>query len=277
MVVQRENWRGAGPVVVAVMGLTILACIPMALMRMGMALELADANSIGYASFGGTIIAIALGGFRIYSGRRSQLQYEILGEMPAGGTLSGETGGTGTLTAMGSATPEQDVMGTAWLHFTAGPRTGQSIPLPAGTVSVGRGIENDIVLDDATVSRSHATIAFRDGEYYIEDVGSMSGTMVEGLPAISTALASGVTLKMGEAEMVFMQTGAIGPSNASGLGSGMTGGTGPGSSRSGSDNARPAETMVMQPAQGAVMAWLAVTSGASKGKSYQLREGDNTI
>jgi pSer/pThr/pTyr-binding forkhead associated (FHA) protein len=131
-------------------------------------------------------------------------------------------------------------------------------------------MENDVVLDDATVSRNHATIAYQDGEYYIEDAGSMSGTMVEGIAATRTLLASGATLKMGEAELVFMQT----EPEAAGA---AVGATGTGGGATGTGAAGPGETVVMQPPQSGVMAWLAVTSGPSKGKTYQLREGENTI
>ena len=164
-------------------------------------------------------------------------------------------------------TPQQSEETTAWLHFTAGPRTGQSIPLPTGTVTVGRGLDNDIILDDATVSRNHATIAFQNNEYYIEDAGSMSGTMVEGVPATRTRLPSGATLKIGEAELVFMRTESA-ASSIPGTGSAA------GVSRTG---AGPGETVVMGRPQSGILAWLAVTDGPSKGRTYQLREGDNTI
>ena len=280
MVIIHENWRGVGPIVVAVMAVTFIACLPSALMRMGIALELGSETTVVYVNLIATIVAVVVGGSRLYARIRAESALPaFVNQADFGdGTPSGQTGGAGTLTAMENATPEQALPGTGWLHFTAGPRTGQSIPLPAGPITIGRAIDNDVVLDDATVSRSHATIAYRDGEYYIEDAGSMSGTMVEGAPAATTMLASGSTLQMGEAEMVFMRTGSVGPPDATGFAGMRTGGTGPGgSTRGGTGSGRPGETVVPQSAQSQVMAWRAVTAGPSKGQSYQLKEGDNTI
>ena len=94
--------------------------------------------------------------------------------------------------------------------FISSPVPGPASPSPIGpgTLSIGRGAENDVVLDDATVSRLHAQISFQDGQYFVEDAGSMSGTLVEGLEATRTLIASGATLQMGESELMFMQGAA---------------------------------------------------------------------
>ena len=39
---------------------------------------------------------------------------------------------------------------------------------------------NDIVLHDPSVSRMHARIAYRSGAYYVQDLGSSTGTFVDG-------------------------------------------------------------------------------------------------
>jgi pSer/pThr/pTyr-binding forkhead associated (FHA) protein len=46
--------------------------------------------------------------------------------------------------------------------------------------TLGRGQENTIRLDDLSVSRRHARIAYRQGAYWLSDLGSMGGTWVEG-------------------------------------------------------------------------------------------------
>lgn len=46
--------------------------------------------------------------------------------------------------------------------------------------TLGRGQENTIRLDDLSVSRRHARIAFRQGGYWLSDLGSMGGTWVDG-------------------------------------------------------------------------------------------------
>lgn len=50
------------------------------------------------------------------------------------------------------------------------------IPLDKDVMTIGRGANNDVVIDDATVSEQHCRI-FRDGDtLYLEDLGSKNGT-----------------------------------------------------------------------------------------------------
>jgi hypothetical protein len=46
--------------------------------------------------------------------------------------------------------------------------------------TIGRGSENTIRLEDLSVSRRHARIAYRQGAYWLSDLGSMGGTWVDG-------------------------------------------------------------------------------------------------
>jgi hypothetical protein len=46
--------------------------------------------------------------------------------------------------------------------------------------TLGRGEENSIRLNDLSVSRRHARISYRQGGYWISDLGSTSGTWVDG-------------------------------------------------------------------------------------------------
>ena len=72
-----------------------------------------------------------------------------------------------------------------------GGRVGDALLLTLGTpattftvaktsATLGRGQENTIRLDDLSVSRRHARIAYRQGGYWISDLGSMGGTWVAG-------------------------------------------------------------------------------------------------
>ncbi len=44
-----------------------------------------------------------------------------------------------------------------------------------GTLTIGRGPENDLTLASSAVSRRHAAVAFREGRWYVEDRGSFNG------------------------------------------------------------------------------------------------------
>jgi len=68
------------------------------------------------------------------------------------------------------------------------------------TTSIGRQPGNDLVLDDARVSRQHATIECQDDLCWITDLGSSNGTVLDGerLPAHApTPLAPGLEVRIG--------------------------------------------------------------------------------
>src|SRR5438874_7587784 len=58
-------------------------------------------------------------------------------------------------------------------------RRGETFPL-ADEVTVGRGGGCGIVLSDDFVSQVHARLYRRDGDVYVEDLGSRNGTYVNG-------------------------------------------------------------------------------------------------
>ncbi|WP_128979376.1 FHA domain-containing protein [Streptomyces roseicoloratus] len=56
-------------------------------------------------------------------------------------------------------------------------------PLPVRSILIGRAPDNDLVVDDLTVSRRHAELrAAPDGTYWIRDLGSHNGTFLNGRP-----------------------------------------------------------------------------------------------
>ncbi|MGK5549673.1 ATP-binding cassette domain-containing protein, partial [Streptomyces sp. URMC 127] len=56
-------------------------------------------------------------------------------------------------------------------------------PLPARTIRIGRGPDNDLTVDDLVVSRRHAELrAGPGGDYEIVDLGSHNGTFLNGHP-----------------------------------------------------------------------------------------------
>jgi hypothetical protein len=59
------------------------------------------------------------------------------------------------------------------------PARGTSIPLDAVT-SLGREVNNSVVVDDEFVSSEHALLTYRGRAWYLEDRGSTNGTYLNG-------------------------------------------------------------------------------------------------
>ena len=70
----------------------------------------------------------------------------------------------------------------AVLQVLQGLNPGTTIPLEGASVTLGRHPACDIVLESGSVSRQHARILNVDGDYYVEDLHSRNGTMVNGRP-----------------------------------------------------------------------------------------------
>ena len=67
------------------------------------------------------------------------------------------------------------------------------------TVRIGRGAQNDLILEDPGkgVSRNHAEIRFEDGRYTLVDLQSQNGIWVSGARVSSVVLEPGVTAGLG--------------------------------------------------------------------------------
>ena len=69
---------------------------------------------------------------------------------------------------------------------------------------IGRQADNDIVLDDASVSRYHAIVSRDADGFWIEDTGSKRGVFVDGEHvADQVRLESGASIRIGDVVMQF--------------------------------------------------------------------------
>ena len=85
-----------------------------------------------------------------------------------------------------------------------GPLVGQSFTLHQDVTTVGRTAGNDLILPDPTVSRYHARLTFRNGQWFLEDLKSSNGTYVNGVRINRPApLMDGDELRMGDEVMAF--------------------------------------------------------------------------
>ena len=75
---------------------------------------------------------------------------------------------------------------------------------PGKTYTIGRGIDNDIVLTDIAVSRKHFDLRNDDGSWVIVDRGSGNGTVVNGnLEDNPFMLANGDVIEIGNTTFRF--------------------------------------------------------------------------
>jgi two-component system cell cycle sensor histidine kinase/response regulator CckA len=87
--------------------------------------------------------------------------------------------------------------GPARLIVVEGSQAGQKFKID-GDVIIGRGIDANIVLEDAGVSRSHLRITRSPaGIYLLEDLKSRNGTLVNGIPVEQKFLSFGDKIQVG--------------------------------------------------------------------------------
>jgi len=89
---------------------------------------------------------------------------------------------------------------TAGLRLMAntGPAHGTVFDVGDTGATLGRLPENSICLTDGRLSRYHASIEFRDGEYWLSDLGSQNGTLVNDHPLTAAhRLQAGDSIELG--------------------------------------------------------------------------------
>lgn len=77
--------------------------------------------------------------------------------------------------------------------------------LTRGVMTVGRKLDNDIRLEDTTVSSHHARLLQKDGGIFIEDCDSTNGTLVNGIPVQNRKLKNGDVVVIGKYTLNFEQ------------------------------------------------------------------------
>ncbi len=89
----------------------------------------------------------------------------------------------------------------------------ESFRLEKPTVAIGRSTGNDIVLDTTAVSRYHTTIALKNQQVTLEDLGSVNGTYVDGVrlkPNAPHTLRGGEEIQVGDVRLIFHPAGEEG-------------------------------------------------------------------
>ncbi|MFH1489583.1 MAG: adenylate/guanylate cyclase domain-containing protein, partial [Pseudomonadota bacterium] len=92
-----------------------------------------------------------------------------------------------------------------------------NFPLLNDEITLGRGMDNDIVLTDHTVSRSHSKIIKTEKGYLLKDLGSYNGTLVNERPVQSALLMHEDHIKIGLTKLIFFDKGETTPAPADAL------------------------------------------------------------
>lgn len=94
------------------------------------------------------------------------------------------------------------------LTVLRGPDAGRTCDVLGAHVSVGSGSTSDLCLSDEGVSRHHAEIVVRPDGYLVRDLGSASGTLLNGVSVFEAPIEPGMRLSVGETELLFESTHA---------------------------------------------------------------------
>jgi len=81
----------------------------------------------------------------------------------------------------------------------------QAIPLNRAQITVGRGHDNTLVLDDPRVSRKHLEIRVIRDHFVLFDLNSSGGTYVNGKRISQGILYTGDVISLAGVSLVFMQ------------------------------------------------------------------------
>lgn len=92
------------------------------------------------------------------------------------------------------------------LVLTRGPQVGDGYVLDKDIVTIGRATSNDIVLEDVTVSNTHAEIRLRGDRHVLLDGGSLNGTYLNRSPVDATELSENDEIWVGKARFAYRTT-----------------------------------------------------------------------
>ena len=75
---------------------------------------------------------------------------------------------------------------------------GLEVPVDRDWLVIGRGRGADVVLVEPTISRAHAAIGFEEEAFFVQDLGSTNGTLVNGAREEKASLKGGDEIQMGK-------------------------------------------------------------------------------
>lgn len=95
---------------------------------------------------------------------------------------------------------------SAMLIVIAGPSKGARYLINNSETTIGRDPQNEIFLDDVTVSRKHAQITRApSGEFLVEDLGSLNGSYLNAHQVQKANLAIGDEIQIGKYRLTYFK------------------------------------------------------------------------
>lgn len=93
----------------------------------------------------------------------------------------------------------------ARFRFLVGRNAGKEISIKREAFFIGRGPNNNLVLEDRSVSRKHAVLNYMDGHFILSDLKSTKGVIVNGQKASEIILQNRDRIKMGGEVIEFLE------------------------------------------------------------------------
>lgn len=82
------------------------------------------------------------------------------------------------------------------------------------TTRLGRAFDNDLILEDPRISRHHAQLHYRYGRYVLQDLGSSSGTLVNGFHIQEIVLRPGDVISLAGIDLIYAEDQTAGAANS---------------------------------------------------------------
>jgi hypothetical protein len=84
------------------------------------------------------------------------------------------------------ASPKTAEQKATKLVVTAGEKIGTEIALAGRQLTIGRAGDSDLVVDDEFTSTHHAKLVVINGDWFIQDLDSTNGTLLDGKKVVTT-------------------------------------------------------------------------------------------
>jgi len=127
-----------------------------------------------------------------------QAQDDALGQAQGDATGQAEGGSTGQ--AQGDAVADGILPHGRPFLVLEGRR---HVNLLQPVISIGRALDNDMIIEDSRVSRHHAQLRLRYGRYVLYDLGSSGGTQINGYPVEECVLHSGDVVSFAGVQVIY--------------------------------------------------------------------------